>query len=160
MGEMRYRLGCILILAVLIGIAVEAHAQRASGTMKMWMAYPERDQLLLVAGAMAATSVFTACENKQQSVGVVLEALKAGYQTGVFTADDKFGERFFEASSPTIALSLPISSRSEKRRYGSERQHASFTFHPDTVGRTGGEGSSNDQADAVGREAACQGDPR
>src|SRR5262249_62283242 len=33
-GDMRYRLGCILILAVLIGIAVEAHAQRASVTME------------------------------------------------------------------------------------------------------------------------------
>ena len=68
--------------------------------MKMWMANPERDQLLLVAGAMAATSVFTACENEQQSVGVVLEALKAGYQTGVFTADDKFGDAFLRSLKP------------------------------------------------------------
>jgi hypothetical protein len=100
MRRMQYRLGGVLILAILTGTAVETHAQRASVTMKMWMANPERDQLLLVAGAIAAASVFIACENKQQSVGVILEALKAGYQTGVLTADDKFGDAFLRSLKP------------------------------------------------------------
>ncbi len=97
---MRHQASLTLLVTLMISVATEAHGQRLTLTMKMWMDDTRRDQLLQVVGAMSAASVFMACQNQQQSVGVVLEALRTGYTTGVFKPDDSFGDAFFRTLRP------------------------------------------------------------